>query len=165
MSNTWAISHWETIRQPIAATDTVQNHQLGKRVDAFYSTQFWGQFIYMLGVASTAVGDFCTLNYDDFTTTRLVANAIGPVGIAMSANVASQYGWYQIYGKASGKALTAFADNGRCYATATAGSIDDTVVDGDLVHNCLGASAVNESTLLADFEIHYPYNDDIASND
>jgi hypothetical protein len=35
----------------------------------------------------------------------LAANDIGPTAVAMSANVASQYGWYQIGGKAVGKAL------------------------------------------------------------
>lgn len=153
--------------QAIDATATVASsvHPLGDKVEAYDPDYGSGEFVYLKGVANTVVGDWVTINYDDFSTTRLVANAIGPVGVAMSANVASQYGWYQIRGKASAKALTAFADNARAYITATAGSVDDTVVDGDLVHNALGASAVNETTLLADFEIQYPYTDDIASND
>jgi hypothetical protein len=151
---------------PIASFDTLDSRYLGYRVVGFDPDRGYGEFIYLKGVASTAIGSWVTIFPDDWTTALLVANAIGDVGIAMSANiVATTGGWYQIYGKASGLALTAFADNGRCYATATAGSIDDAVVDGDLVHKALGASAVNETTLLADFEIHYPYNDDINSND
>jgi hypothetical protein len=76
-----------------------------------------------------------TYSQDDYSTALLAANAIGPVAFAMSANVASQYGWYQVYGKAVGKVLASFADNANCYATATAGSIDDAVVAGDLVKN------------------------------
>ena len=79
----------------------------------------------------------------------------------MSANVASQYGWYQIQGKAIGKAATGYADNGLVYATATAGTIDDAVVAGDRVKDALGASAVGTpSSGLAEFEIQRPWMDD-----
>lgn len=133
---------------------------LGTRVKAVDPDYGPGEFIYLTGVASTAIGTWVTYNQDDWSTARLAANAIGPVAVAMSANVASQRGWYQIHGKASALALTGFADNGNPYATATAGSVDDAVVAGDLVKNAKGASAVNETTLLADFEIQYPFMDD-----
>lgn len=147
--------------QPIDETSTTQRLRLGTRVQAYDSTYGAGEFIYLVGVASTAVGEWVTFNTDDHTTARLAANAIGPVAVAMSANVASQYGWYQIYGKAVGKALASFADNANVYATATAGSVDDAVVAGDRVKNAKGASAVDTpSTGLAEFEIDYPSMDD-----
>lgn len=152
--------------QPIADTSTTQQHPLGTIVRATDPTYGAGEFIYLAGVASTAVGSWVTYNLDDGSTTLLAANAIGPVGVAMSANVASQYGWYQISGKAVGKALASYADNGLVFATATAGSVDDAVVDGDMVHLAKGASAVDTpSSGLAEFEISRPYTDDIASND
>jgi hypothetical protein len=102
-----------------------------------------------------------TFNSDDGTTALLAANAIGPVAVAMSACVANRFGWYQIYGKAVGLALTGFVDNANVYATATAGSVDDAVVAGDRVKNCKGASAVGTpSAGLAEFEIQYPVMDD-----
>ena len=147
--------------QPIATTDTVQNHELGKIVRATDPVYGAGEFIYLLGVASTAVGSWVLYNPDNFSTSLLAANDIGPVAVAMSANVASQYGWYQIQGKAIGKALAAFADNANVYSTATAGSIDDAVVAGDRVKNAKGASAVDTpSTGLAEFEIERPWVDD-----
>jgi hypothetical protein len=147
--------------QPIAETSTTQKHALGTIVHAVDPTYGGGEFIYLLGVASTAVGSWVTYNDDDGSTALLAANAIGPVAVAMSANVASQYGWYQLRGKAVGKALAAFADNGNVYATATAGSIDDAVVAGDRVKNAKGASAVDTpSTGLAEFEINRPFMDD-----
>lgn len=147
--------------QSIADTSTTQKHPLGTIVRATDPTYGAGEFIYLLGLAETAVGTWVTYNGDNYSTTLLAANAIGPVGVAMSANVASQYGWYQISGKAIGKALAAFADNGLVYATATAGSIDDAVVAGDRVKNALGASAVDTpSTGLAEFEIQRPWMDD-----
>lgn len=147
--------------QPIADTSTTANHTLGTIVRAQDPTYGAGEFIYLKGVASTVVGSWVTYNQDDNSTALLAANAIGPVAVAMSANVASQYGWYQISGKAVGKAAAAYADNGLVYATATAGTVDDAVVAGDRVKLALGASAVDTpSTGLAEFEIQRPFMDD-----
>lgn len=150
--------------QPIANTETEQKHPLGTIVRATDPVYGAGEFIYLEGVASTAVGSWVTYNADDFSTTLLTANASGPVAVAMSANVANQYGWYQIQGKAVGAALADYADNALVYATATAGSIDDAVVAGDRVKNAKGASAIGTpSAGLAEFEIHRPFADDGAS--
>ncbi len=152
--------------QPIDVTDTTKRHPLGTIVRATDPTYGAGEFIYLLGVSSTAVGSWVTYNLDDGSTTLLAANAIGPVGVAMSANVGSQYGWYQISGKAVGKALASYADNGLVFATSTAGSVDDAVVDGDMVHLAKGASAIDTpSSGFAEFEISRPYTDDITTND
>lgn len=147
--------------QPIATTDTVQNHPLGTIVRAVDPVYGAGEFIYLKGVASTVVGSWVLFNPDDFSTSLLAANDIGSVAVAMSACVASNYGWYQIKGKAIGKALTGFVDNANVYSTATAGSVDDAIVAGDRVKNAKGASAVDTpSTGLAEFEIDRPFVDD-----
>lgn len=147
--------------QQVAETSATQQHPLGtirRFKDPVYGE---GEFIYLQGVASTAVGEWVTYNADDWSTARLAANAIGPVAVAMAAVIASQFGWYQISGKAVGKALTGFADNANVYATATAGSVDDAVVAGDRVKQAKGASAVGTpSAGLAEFEIHRPFMDD-----
>lgn len=134
----------------------------GQIIQAKDETYGSGEFICLLGAASTAVGSWVTYNSDDNSTTLLAANAIGPVAVAMSANTStSSYGFYQIQGKAIGKALTGFVDNANVYATATAGSVDDAVVAGDRVKNAKGASAVDTpSTGLAEFEIARPWMDD-----
>lgn len=147
--------------QPIAATETTAKHALGTIVRAKDPTYGAGEFIYLKGLALTAVGTWVTYTSDDGGTALLAANAIGPVAVAMSANVANQYGWYQIQGKAIGKALTGFLDNANVYATSTGGSVDDAVVAGDRVKNATGASAVDTpSTGLAEFEIARPWMDD-----
>ncbi len=152
--------------QPIATTSTVKNHPIGKIVTANDPTYGEGEFIYLKGLDATVVGSWVTYNLDDGATALLAANAIGPVAVAMSACVTSSFGWYQISGKAVGKALTGYLDNALVWCTGTAGSVDDTVVDGDMVHLAKGASAVDTpSTGLAEFEISRPYTDDIASND
>lgn len=163
MSSFKSLESW-VVPQAIDATETTAKLPLGTRIRAEdkASTAYGiGEFIYLKGVASTAVGSAVVYNQDDHTTALLAANAIGPVAFAMSANVANQYGWYQIYGKAVGKVLASFADNANCYGTSTAGSIDDAVVAGDRVQNCKGASAIDTpSTGLAELEIQYPFVND-----
>jgi hypothetical protein len=148
--------------QPIAETSTTAQHTLGLEVNAIDATYGYGKFKYLKGVASTGIGEWVTYNADDNSTALLAANAIGPVAVAMAANASSStYGWYQIIGKAVGKALVGFLDNANVYATATAGSIDDAVVAGDRVKNAKGASAVGTpSAGLAEFEIDRPFMDD-----
>jgi hypothetical protein len=151
--------------QAVADTSTEKRHPLGTILKAESETYGEGEFIYLLGVASTTVASWVSVLEDGFTTALLVANAKGRVATSMSANVANSYGWYQISGKAVGKALAGYADNGLVYATSTAGSIDDAVVSGDRVKKALGASAVGTpSAGLAEFEIDRPFADDGASS-
>jgi hypothetical protein len=154
----------EVIKQKLDETSTTQNFPLGKIIQAYDkdTTAYGaGEFIYLKGVASTVVGSWVHYNADDYSTSLLAANDIGSVAIAMSDCVASNYGWYQIKGKAVGKALTGFLDNANVYSTATAGSVDDAVVAGDRVKNAKGASAVGTpSSGLAEFEIDRPFVDD-----
>lgn len=149
------------VPQAIADTSTTQKMPLGTIVRAVDDTYGVGEFIYLLGVASTAVGDWVTINQDDNTTTRLVPNAIGPVGVAMSANVANQYGFYQRKGKAIANVLAGFVDNANLYGTATAGSADDAVVAGDRIQGAKGASAIGvPSGSFAEVEIDNPFVND-----
>lgn len=175
MATSWAIISPTIGMQPIAETSTTQLVPLGTRVrarDVGSTTSYGeGEFIYAKGVASTAVGSWVFVKEDDWSTILCDTDESGTskegcVAVAMSANVANQYGWYQIFGKAIGKALTGFADNADVYLTSTGGSVDDAVVDGYMVHLATGASALDgPGTGLADFEIRYPYVDGIAGND
>lgn len=88
--------------QPIANTETAAKHPLGTVVRATDPTYGEGEFIYLLGVASTTVGSIVTY---DASTYQTALSAVGgniprPIAVAMSANVATQYGWYQISGVA-----------------------------------------------------------------
>lgn len=92
--------------QKIADTSTTQNHPLGMIIQARHATYGVGEFIYLKGVTSTAVGS--VVEYST-TTGATVLAAVGgnqplPVGIAMSVNDAStKFGWYQIGGIATVK--------------------------------------------------------------
>jgi len=125
--------------QPIAATETVAKHTIGMVVNAVDDVLGGGEFIYLKGVASTVVGSLVT--YDQFSATTTLAPAtggIGPVAVAMSANVANQFGWYQIGGAAAVKAPNAMTPGANVFMlAATPGSVDDAAVAGEQI---LGAS-------------------------
>lgn len=154
--------------QPIAETSTTQRHALGTIVeakDAGHANNLAGNgvgsFVYAIGVGSTVAGSWVTFLEDGWTTALIAGNAIGKVGVAMSANAATTaYGWYQIRGKAVAVAATGFADNANVY-TSSAGVVDDSIVAGDRVQNCKGASALDApATGFAEFEIDNPFVND-----
>ena len=157
----WTIQENSLVGQPIGDTSASQRHALGTIIRAKDPSYGAGEFIYLKGVAATAIGSWVTYNLDDGSTTLLAPNAIGPVAVGMSANVANQYGWYQIQGKAIGLCLAGFLDNANVYATGTPGSVDDTVVAGDRMKGAVGASAIGvPSGSFAEFEIARPFMDD-----
>ena len=86
----------------ITDTSTTKKVPLGTIVKAYDETLGEGEFIYLKGVASTVVGSI--VNYDDAFQTALDTTATGgpprPLAVAMSANLATYYGWYQIAGLA-----------------------------------------------------------------
>ena len=115
--------------------------------DPTYGT---GEFIWLNGCANTVVGD--VVIYDQYagTTTLATAGSRGPAAVAMSANVASQQGWYQIGGSAVVKSATVAA-NAKVYATSTAGQVDDAVVSGDQITGAVFKTA--DGTPSAGFAI------------
>lgn len=97
---TWRITNTNAIsNQAIATTSTTKNHPLGTVVTAVDETLGVGEFIYLKGVASTTVGSI--VNYDDSFQSALHSSALDhprPLAVAMSANLGTGYGWYQIGG-------------------------------------------------------------------
>lgn len=75
---------------------------LGSIKRAFDPTYGEGEFICLLGVAGTAVGALVIYNSTTYQTTLCpsTANLAQPVAVAMSANLAATFGWYQISGSA-----------------------------------------------------------------
>ena len=145
----------------IGAVDDTAKVALGTIVRANHPDYGSGEFIYLKGVANTALGSVVVYNQDDNSTALAVANAIGPVATATGASVADKFGWYQISGKGVAKVLSGFADNAACYLTATDGSIDDTLVAGDYISGMRGASAIDTpSTGLAEVELSRPWVSD-----
>lgn len=157
---TWRFEEGRIGNQPYNELSTTARHRLGliqMAKDVGTTDYGIGEFQYCKGVASCAAKDWVGIPSDNFTIVRAVANGDYPVGIAMAALTASYYGWVQISGKAIGNCLTSFADNGKVFLTATAGSIDDASVAGDFIFNCLGASSAVVGDLHAEFELSRPF--------
>lgn len=117
--------------QPIATNSTVKNHPFGTVVRAIDPTYGEGEFIYLLGVASTVVGSLVTYQADTGVTALSPDTAKSglPVAVAMSACVASQYGWYQIGGAAVVKKTAVKVDPAvalRVFQSATVGRVMQT---------------------------------------
>lgn len=147
--------------QPIAVTDTTQRHALGTIVRAVDPTYGAGEFIYLKGVASTVVGSM--VDYDQYLGTTALSPAtggIGPVAVAMSANVASQYGWYQVEGCAAVKAPNAMTPGAEVFSlAATPGSVDDAAVNGEQILNAkVSTTTGTPSSGLGLIQIAYPFH-------
>lgn len=130
--------------QPIANTDTSQKHPLGTIVRANDPTYGEGEFIYLLGVASTTVGSIVTYDPSTYQTTLCaVGGSIPrPIAVSMSANVASQYGWYQISGQAvCAKTCTISLAAGAAVGVLTTGLIAGTGSAKEIQGACVAAVA------------------------
>jgi hypothetical protein len=126
--------------QPIADTSTTKNHALGTICTAVDPTYGVGEFIYLQGIGSTVAGTIVTFDAATFLTALApaTANVSAPVAFAMSANVASSYGWYQISGNAvAAKNATVSLNARQAVGVQTAGVLNSSItglnVDGAVV--------------------------------
>lgn len=127
------------------SVDTTQKYALGTVVQGQSASHGFGEFIYLKGVGSTAEGSVVT--YDEAgVTTLLVANAKGPVAVALGATVASTYGWYQILGKAAALAAASSADNAFVGRETADGSVGDGRAAGDEILGAIARSATDTPT-------------------
>ena len=146
---------------PIASTDagvTMPNGTsaipnppatLGQVVRAVDPTYGAGEFILLVGVASTVVGSLVSYNATTYQTalSANTANLVGPVAVAMSACTAGLFGWYQIEGLAVvKKTAVAVAPQVAMFQSATAGRIMATVASGKQI---LGARSANLASVTS----------------
>ena len=102
-----------TVSNGTTTTIPTPPNQLGAIVKAVDPTYGQGEFVFLLGVASLAVGNLVTWNaatYQAVLPTFAQAGKSGEsVAFAMSTPTATQYGWFQISGTAVALKLTATA--------------------------------------------------------
>jgi hypothetical protein len=99
---------------------------LGKIVRADDPTYGEGEFILLLGVAATEVGLVVKYNATTYQTVVVTNTAVQdvPVAVAMSANLAGTFGWYQIAGNAVvKKTAVAVTPQVTVFLSATAGRV------------------------------------------
>ena len=123
---------------------------LGTRVRAVDPTYGEGEFIRLVGVASTIVGALVKYNTTTHQTALLsVTNGKNkgvPVAVAMSACVANEHGWYQIAGLAVIKKTTVAASPSvPIFISATDGRMKVLASAGQQI---LGAQTANLATIV-----------------
>jgi hypothetical protein len=136
--------------QPIGASSPTPNQSLGRIIGGDDPVYGSGEFIYLLGVASTVVGSLVTwggvsgANVPTYQTALApsTANLAQPLAVAMSANGAGQYGWYQIGGTAVALTGGTFAAAGPAYIGVAAGTVTSVAAAGKQVVNAAGLTAV-----------------------
>jgi hypothetical protein len=138
--------------------DTVARNPIGIVVEG---TDDYGyaEFIYLKGVAVTVIGSVVTYDHAG-ATTLIVADASGPVAVAMAATVANTFGWYCIVGTvpvnvvANSAAAAAGGKNpGR---ETTDGLVGDARAAGDEINNFFQRVATTTAA-LALCQINHPF--------
>lgn len=163
-AGTWRYVETRVGAQPINQTSTTQNHPFGTVVrakDVGTTAYGEGEFIYCKGVASGALNAWTGVRSKaGLTILGVASGAYDLVGVMMSTlDATTKFGWLQIKGRAIGKCLTAFADNGVVYLTSTAGSVDDASVAGDVIVGAHGRNGgtVTVGDLAGEFELNRPF--------
>lgn len=165
-NGTWLHVESRVGAQPIAGTSATLNHPLGtilRAKDVGANLYGEGEFIYLQGVTSTAVGLMMSYNATTFQTTILpnTANLGVSVAIAMSANaLKTTYGWYQIGGMAvTLKSAAAVSPQVVMYISATAGRVFSTSTSGKEIVNAKGASLTSVTSTCSSIvlQINRPF--------
>lgn len=140
--------------QKINATSATQLHPEGtiiRGIDTGPTVGGYGEgeFIYLKGVALTVAGDLVSYDTNLHTTTRVLDDTgdFGPVAVAMSANVASQWGWYQINGSGVVNS-TGTGAVGQAYISGTAGQITSSVTADDAILGMKITTAVSGGQVI-----------------
>ena len=139
--------------------------QAGEIITAQDSTTYHGgEFIWLRGVASTAVGSLVT--YDTLASTTTLAphtaNLAQPLAVAMAANtVTTSFAWYQIAGVAVIKRVTGGKTSPAVplFLSGTVGSVQSTASAGKEVLNCItvNAATVASATTTIQALINRPF--------
>lgn len=155
-------SHWTDIH-------TSKHYALGTRRRSADNKEY----IYLAGVASNVAGAWVHINppagastlATQFTPVLAVADGQGPMAVSQAANTsATNYSWYQIYGKCDALVLASFdGTNGiGVWLTSTPGSLDDTDVAGDFVRGANPQTDRDTTTGMSTFFLNYPESFDAA---
>lgn len=121
------------------------------------------EYIYLPGVTSVVAGDVVVYD-EDYATTRLAPDEVGPAAIATAAvDATTEFGWFGRKGIFSVNSDTVAADKALFIDTG-AGRVDDASVAGDII---LGLFSMTSDTFsgaanLTRVYANYPFVSDVA---
>lgn len=142
-------------------TGTIETTPVAKVLTRAFDTD-GNEFIYLKGVASTAIGSWVTYD-EDGATTLLVANAVGSVAVATAANTStSGYSWYQIFGTASALLAASCADNAKLGYESSSGYAGDGCAAGDAIYGAVSRGATTDAALTT-VQLCYPSVNDTSA--
>ncbi len=126
----------------VAGTGSGRSAFPGAVVRGYNSDFGEGEFIFLKGVASLAVGDVVSYNALTGATTRWAgtANSGAPLAIAISTPSATQWGWFQIGGNAMATVTGTVSAGDPANFSATA-SLKTAAAAGKQALNAVAASA------------------------
>lgn len=132
--------------------DTTQRNPLLTLVAGVDSLGGYAEYIYLKGVASTIVGSVAT--FDQLgVTTLIVADASGPVAVALALTVASTFGWYAFSGTfpvdVVANSLAAAAGVKNPGRETTDGKVGDGRAAGDEICNFFQRVATTAAAVVA----------------
>lgn len=149
----------------IGSSSTTALEDLGTIIRARDPVYGAGEFIYLLGVASTVLGSVVTWNGNSsgtptFQTTlaAATANQGQSLAVAMGASVAGQYAWYQIQGNAVAATNGTLAAGPAKVYLAGSGQLTSTAAGGEEVLNAINVTATGTpATAQAVVAINRPF--------
>lgn len=121
------------------------------------------EYTYVTGVTSLVAGDWCTIT-KAYVLVRLVANAVGKVGVAVSAiDAATKFGWVCTKSPRGGLTATrgeATTTDLPLYIDATTvGAVDDASVAANMIHRAWSRSTITAAGLTLTAEFDNPFVD------
>jgi len=148
----WVFDEVKAIPQAITDISATLKLPLGSEANAIdidTAGQGPGRFIYLLGAASTVVGDMVSYNATSYQSVRMpnTANLNVNLAVAMAATLAAQYGWYQIIGLAIiKKTAVAVSPQVNLYVSGTPGRVMPTAASGKQIQ---GAKSANLASVTS----------------
>lgn len=148
------------IPRPVTEVLTLTDYAgLGITLGQRYEDKNGYVYVFCKGAASLAAGDWVVFD-ENYAITRLVADEVGPVGIAMGAADATTKGcWVQIYGKNAIAATDTVAADKQLYIDTVTGRADDAAVTGDLIVGAFSMTA--DTSNVATVFLNYPHVTDV----
>jgi hypothetical protein len=140
----------------------VQKYRLGTR----QKSKAGNEYVYLKGVTNCADGSWVVVAAS-WAPALAIADLQGMVAIANAAvDATTKFGWFTVWGVETALCLASFdGTNGAgTYLTGTAGSVDDTDVAGDAVHNAIGLTDRDTTTGMSSFQVSYPFVLDLATD-
>ncbi len=113
------------------------------------------EYVWAAGVASTIVGSLVSFDLN-FNSTLLINGAVGLVGVAQGATIATTYGWYMVKGTSVTAQTADTTINTLVYTTATAGKLSNILTAQVQIKGAFSGATTTGSKVVGTTVLSYP---------